>query len=322
MDEKNKKGLGVAPAEPVAGPMLQVLAEDGSGLSANVPNAIQAVVPCGHVGKCMASPSSYASDLRGNYRTPSDLDVAKHAMRKLEEARAKDVEVHAANADALASNAILAEWIRKVMDQIKMPKEHRYRDMKSRAMYPKMISQEAGWISDIRRWVVTTDAFDAATHSYNRLKADYDRFMVEAEKKAVLEAGKADREKAEKIKKREQDMKLATIINRYGLDILSEWDDVLEKLSSKDRLLNLAIAMEDTRGDWSEGCYRVRDALFVPSTPQEEEVIRDVAPCCEDFEDGRVFRDTRWSYDAIYAIIADQQLMADAREARSHTERW
>lgn len=36
---KKQDDLGVAPSEQGAGPMLQVLAEDGSGLSANVPNA-------------------------------------------------------------------------------------------------------------------------------------------------------------------------------------------------------------------------------------------------------------------------------------------
>lgn len=38
-EDAGKEGLGVPGAEPPVGPMLQVLAEDGSGLSANVPHA-------------------------------------------------------------------------------------------------------------------------------------------------------------------------------------------------------------------------------------------------------------------------------------------
>ena len=38
-NEKDKKDLGVAPAEPVAGPMLQSSTEDSGRISANVPNA-------------------------------------------------------------------------------------------------------------------------------------------------------------------------------------------------------------------------------------------------------------------------------------------
>ena len=182
-------------------------------------------------------------------------------------------------------------------------------------MYPKMISHSAGWLSDIHRFIKTDDGFSRQQATYKELKARYDKYYEDAKKKAECE-----REVLKK--KREEDMKLAAIIGRYGLDILTDWEGVEYELRKRDRLLNLAMAMEETRGDWSEGCYRVRNALFVPSNEQEEAIIKDVAPLCEDFEDGRCFRDCTWSYSAIYPIVADQQLVADAKEAASHISRY
>jgi len=280
-------------------------------------NKIQKVEKCGHVSKCMSSPESYRSGI-SSWGTPSDAAVAALALRKLEEAKALDDAIHEKNSEALAINNEIAKQYREYVTAIGIPKEYKERDTKSRARYPKWIDHYSGWVHDISRFIITDDGYDSQMRTYNDLKQRYERFRDEAEKKAAIEAGAAEREKEALKKRREEDMKLVAIISRYGLDILSTWEDVLYEMLKKDRLLNLAVAMEMTRGDWSEGCYRVRDALFVPSNEQEEAVIRDVTSLCEDFDDGRVFRDCTWNYNSIYAIIEDRQLVADVQEAMSH----
>lgn len=276
---------------------------------------IQKIEPCGHVSKCMSSPESYRKD--GFYGRTDDLTTAQIALKKLDEALAMDVAIHEKNLPAIEANKALEQRFRDVVNEIGLPDSYSERDSKSRARYPPLIKHNAGWVQDIHRFIKTDDGFTRQQQVYVDLKARYEKFHEEAKKKADFEAGAKEREQQALKKKREDDMKLAAIIGRYSLDILVDWDDVLDELRKKDRLLNLAIAMQQTRGDWSEGCYRVRDALFVPSNEQEEAVIKDVASLCEDFEDGRCFRDCTWSYDAIYAIIPDRQLVADAMEAYS-----
>lgn len=280
---------------------------------------IQKIEPCGNVSQCKSDPGYYHP--RERPRDP-DLSVAQIALRKLEEAMARDTAIHEKNLPAIEANQAIADRYRAFAKEIGLPDSYNERDPKSRAMYPKMISHSAGWLSDIHRFIKTDDGFARQQTTYKELKARYDKYHEDAKKKAEFDAGSKEREREALKKKREEDMRLATIIGRYGLDLLTDWESVEYELRKKDRLLNLAMAMEETRGDWSEGCYRVRDALFVPSNEQEEAIIKDVAPLCEDFEDGRCFRDCTWSYSAIYPIIADQQLVADAKEAASHTSRY
>ncbi len=230
---------------------------------------------------------------------------------------AADTAIHEKNLEALATNKTIEEKIRAFMANIGLPKEYTERDPKSRARFPKTITHNSGWVQDIHRFIPTSDGFERQESSYNEMKVRYDKFHEEAKKKAEYEEGAKERELANLKKKREEDIKLAGIIGRYDLDILSTWEDVLSALCNKDRLLNLAVAMEQTRSSWIDGCYRVTDALFDPSTPQEKEIIDNVAPYCDDFEDGRVFRDCQWSYDVIYSVIENQQLVNDAREAMS-----
>lgn len=280
---------------------------------------IQKVEPCGKVSQCKSDPGYYHPLERPK---EPDLPTAQIALRKLEEAMAADTAIHEKNLPALEANQAIADRYRAFAKEIGLPESYNERDPKSRAMYPKMISHSAGWLSDIHRWIKTDDGYSRQQATYKELKARYDKYHEDAKKKAEFDAGAKKREREALKKKREEDMRLATIIVRYGLDPLTDWESVEHELRKKDRLLNLAVAMEETRGDWNEGCYRVRNALFVPSNEQEEAIIKDVAPLCEDFEDGRCFRDCTWSYSAIYSIIADQQLVADIQEARSHISRY
>ncbi|MNV78716.1 hypothetical protein D3C71_1722230 [compost metagenome] len=116
-------------------------------------------------------------------------------------------------------------------------------------------------------------------------------------------------------------MELAAVLLRYELPLESSWSDVLDSLCEKDQRLDLAVAMQRTRGDWSEGPYRVKNALdrFQIETTEDKDIANDVLSCLDDFEDGRVFRDTNWNYGRLFASVKDETLSADVQKALQHS---
>lgn len=274
---------------------------------------------CGAVGKCMASPQSYESGM-STYRKPSIDQVAAKAMRELEAARAVDVATHDRNTAAIANNEAIRAQVETMMDAIGMPRSFTVVDKNSRARFPKRSSCPAGYLSDLVRECRTDDGFTAATNTYNMLLARYAEYEKTAAAQAEKDRAAAEREAAAQLAKRRADMELAAILLRYQLPIESDWSDVLDVLRVRDQRLDLAVAMEDVRGDWNDGCDAVESAMgrFTIRTDEDKDIANDVLGCTRDFEDGRVFRDTTWNYNALYASVGDKQLAADVRNARSH----
>lgn len=279
---------------------------------------IQPVEPCGAIGKCMASPSSYASQL-GSYASNNPKAVAAHALRALETARAQDVATHEKNLPAIEINKQIAAQVEGLMETIGMPRSWSERDLKSRSRYPKSITHQAGWIDDVRRHCRTDDGFAHATSTYERMLKEYQSYAERAEQEAAQAAAKAQREKDAELAKRRADMELAAMLLRYQLPIESTWGDVLDHLVEKNQRLRLAVAMQQTRMDWNEGAWRVHGALgaFQIETTEDKDIANDIASCLADFEDGRVFRDTEWNYDRLFASVAEEHevLTADCRRA-------
>lgn len=280
------------------------------------PLTIQPVEICNAINKCMASPQSYASSL-SSYRTPSAKSVAAHALSQLEAARARDIATHEKNLPAIEVNKAVTARVNALMAEIGMPTSYSERDTKSRARYPKSITHSAGYLADLRRHCPTSDSFEFATSTYERMKKEYEAYAARAEEEAKQADAKREREAAALVEKRKADMELAAMLLRYQLPLESTWSDVLDALREKDQRLNLAAAMQLTRGDWSEGPYRVRNALdsFQIETTEDKDIANDVLSCLDGFEDGRVFRDTSWSYGRLFAEAADQQLSADVQKA-------
>lgn len=277
---------------------------------------IMPVARCGAVGSCRINPSDY----REAYA--SEKAAAARAMQALETARAKDVATHEANGPALENNRRIHEHVDALMQSIGMPRKFSERDRNSRARYPKTLTREAGYLADLRREVVITDEFDNATAGYQRLLPVYQQFKDHAdladERAAKEREQAAERERAE----RRANMELAQVLLRHGLDENHGWPEVLDALRCRDQRLDLAVAMQLTRGDWSEGPYRVRDALgrFTIHTDEDKDIVRSVSAGLVDFEDGRVFRDCAWSYGELFASVPDRQLAADVQLAMSRVE--
>ncbi len=278
---------------------------------------IQKVELCKAVsGGCSTSPQSCASRMPAY----SGSDIAAYAMRELEAARQKDVDTHTRNLPALQANQAVHDHVKAVMAAVGMPLRWSERDTKSRSRYTKTIGHDAGYLTDLRREAIIDDNFEHATAVYQRLLKDYQAYAERAAAESEQKAAAAQRQRDAELAKRRADMELAAMLLRYGLPIESTWHDVLDTLAGKHQRLALAIAMQQTRGDWSEGPWRVRDALagFQIETTEDKDIASDVLCGLEDFCDGRVFRDCRWSYTALFASIPDQQLAADAQTALTH----
>ena len=79
------------------------------------------------------------------------------------------------------------------------------------------------------------------------------------------------------------------------------------------KYMRLAHYLRKNRNDWSDGPDFARQGLdgFSAETPQDQEILRDLCPLVEDWDgDGRVFRDTKWSYDALFGLV-NPDLLAD-----------
>ncbi|WP_448952188.1 hypothetical protein [Labrys neptuniae] len=286
------------------------------------PLKIMPVEQVGAVSHCMAHPSSYAHDAkpRWSYADPSKKTIAAYALQRLEAARATDVANHEKNLAAIENNKLVRQRVEALMAEIGMPARWSQKDTKSRSRFPKSITMDSGYLDDLRRNVKTDDGFSFATMTYERLKTLYQQYAADGEREAEEATRKAEREQQRQKAERRANIEMASIILRYSLDIDADWFAILEHLRGKDQRLDLALAMQATRGDWSEGFYRVRDAFdrFTIETTEDKDIANDIVACLAtegDCRDGRVFRDTRWSYDALFASISDQQLVADAQLA-------
>lgn len=290
-------------------------------------NKIMPVEQCGAVGKCQSSPSGYAHMLQSRYSSspPSPDSVARYALAQLEAARQRDVETHEKNLPAIEANKAIAERVKAFMAEIGMPNSHGERDTKSRARFPKTLTIQSGWIGDVARHIKTSDGFEYATSTYERLKKDYAAYASRAEQEAQQKRADTERKAAAEKEARRANVELARIVLRYELPEDSDWRDVLESLSGKDQRIDLALAMMDVRADWNEGAYPVRNAIdrFTIETDEDKAIANDILACLHDFDDGRVFRDTTWNYDRLIASVADQQLAKDAMTAyeQAHKDR-
>lgn len=290
----------------------------------NRPPKIMPVEQCGAVRKCMASPQSYASQMNHgfSYLTPSNSRIATFALQKLEEAWAADKATHEKNAAALEANQAVRERINELMAEVGIPTTKRVRDgNRMRYGVPKMKTVDAGYIEDIRAAAPITDGFNDCKLAYERLKPIYDKFAEDAEKEAEVASQAAERETEREKAERRANIKLAKIIIRYDLPEDISWNDCLDELRRRDQRLDLAVAMSQTRGDWSDGFWRVSDALgrFKIETDEDKDIVNDVVSCMND-DDGRVFRDTTWNYGRLFESAADSQLSQDIQFVMSKVD--
>lgn len=150
-----------------------------------------------------------------------------------------------------------------------------------------------------------SNAFPSPSGTTDEVEAKWKRLseqQAKIEKQREQEA--AQKEAARLADERERQLTVAVIeaAKFLGIDpITADAESIIETLRERDKYLDLAVAMSATRGDWSDGFYRVEHALgrFEVVTEDDRKMVADVSSCMAH-DDGRVFRDTEWNYDKIF----------------------
>lgn len=156
--------------------------------------------------------------------------------------------------------------------------------------------------------------FNNNTHGWEQ----YSRQRKEQLQKKADEAKRLEKEKQRLETQRKANFLSWEIAKRHNMPVEADIDpyEVMEFLTDSNRYLDLAAAMEATRNDWSDGFDRVQYALsrfqsHSDGSIGDKAIIDDISDCLDgDHEDGRVFRDTEWSYDKLYAL-APKELVED-----------
>ncbi|MNQ66527.1 hypothetical protein D3C85_810190 [compost metagenome] len=193
-------------------------------------------------------------------------------------------------------------------DMLKIPSGYSTYEFKTNRSSKKTETRHtAGYLGDLSRNIKTDDGYTYTASQVERYKETFTQIANNLKQK--IRAVQAEKEKEEKNKKSVQ--VLARMQVKYGLNEHSMWEDVLEALDSKDKYFMLARAMEDTRGDWSEGFGRVEWAInkFVVESPEDKEIEDNISTFLDgEYEDGRCFRDCEWNYSVLYGKAAAEVL--------------
>jgi len=93
------------------------------------------------------------------------------------------------------------------------------------------------------------------------------------------------------------------------------------------KYLQLALAMVKTRGDFSKGFYRVKNAInnFVVETEEDKNVCNEIMEILnnKDIQDGRVFRDCQYNYSYIHqAILSEKEKLEYSKSLREYYDEF
>lgn len=273
---------------------------------------IMKVEPC--KGVEFHSSSLEVRDGWGSRKEPTTVDAWNRSLDAFNaevDAKVEAIkQVHAANADALTNNSAITEKVSLIMRELGIPLTYQERDYSSRAQRPKYNTRNAGYLGDLSRNVILSDGYDAAIASAERAKQQAKDYHA----KKVAGLAQKEREEAAAKKKIKDDALIVHMRVKYKCDVEDTVYDVLRAIIGKNKYLWLAHWMQENRLDWNDGPDSARVGLdgFKVESQEDQEIYDAVSSRIEDWGgDGRVFRDMEYSYDVIYGMVDDSELMAD-----------
>lgn len=162
------------------------------------------------------------------------------------------------------------------------------------------------WVSEISNQIPIYDE-----NLLTKLVNTYKDIINEWYKKEIEYIKEEQKKLEEEKKQKEHNKVLALLLAKYDLDLDKDWEDLLELVISKNKYLNLGYYLERNRGDWSDGCYYAEIGLmnFTIENEVDKEIYNDIYQYIkdwEDYDDGRVFRDCKYNYNALYKIANEQ----------------
>ena len=246
---------------------------------------------------------TYDKDLKStSYSSPEE------ALRQIEETFAKCQEIKAENLAIIEHNSKVLKCAMNFM--LSLGLKEKQTEYKGR--YRKAVETRSEWVTALATQIPINDGWYNVESRYRDVKRSAEEW---AEKVRRITA-----EKERQAKQAEQETQLQRIIGslfaKYGCDATVSPDDLLDAILAKDKYLRLAYYLERNRIDWNDGCDYAERGLshFTIESPRDQEIYDDISgQMGEDWDgDGRVFRDIKWGYDALYALV-DPKLMEDYR---------
>lgn len=242
------------------------------------------------------------------YGKPHWTTCAKAARDALEKARA-DVEAqHAVNLPLLENNKQVVAQVKLIMGNLGVPEvTTRTGFATARARKMTTTRTRAGYIDDLDAVCKTADLYDECMRKLGELEARIKRYETEeAEKERA-----ADRVREQEKVARGQLTLLGALGLKYGCD--PEYDDVVSVMANRDKYFGLAYWLYRNRNNWPDGPDRAQRGLdgFDVVTEEDRLVANDLQARIDTWSgDGRVFRDSPYGYDYLFAK-ADQDIMHD-----------
>lgn len=214
------------------------------------------------------------------------------------------------NTSIIGHNKKVVSNITQMMKMIGIPNSYSERDLSSRARNPKYINKRAGYLSDLERNIKTSDS------GYNNLQAKIKQFTDSLTKWRDNGIDKINVDMKIKIdneNKINKEKLLAVLKIKYNVDFLGDEQDVIQTLLDKCKYLKLAHYLSKNRNDWSDGPYYASIGLdsFSIDNDEDRKIYDSVNYNIKDWDgDGRVFRDSEYSYDYIFSLV-DKELLSD-----------
>lgn len=250
------------------------------------------------------------------YYKPNDvktIEAAQERAAKLNELldaiEKKFDEVRARNVQAIEHNREIRAKVGTMMQLLGIADSRSVVDSKSRARNKPMISQRAGYLTDLDHYIPLVDGSSAAYHAIKTRRETIKRWVEQK----TAEIRKAEDEKKADVKQKESLKFLARLAERYECEI--DEDDILETILERSKYLALGHAMLRTRNDYSNGIDSIKYAVGAfsgsPGTT-DDAIYHSVTSACRRWDgDGRTFRDCEWDMYAVMSEEPDQQLYQD-----------
>ena len=164
----------------------------------------------------------------------------------------------------------------------------------------------SGYVADLNRvYPVSFTAYKDMCNKIDSKRRELAQFSAEAVERCRKE--QAAKEKAERDAQAVH--KLAVLRVKYNVSIDTSACEILSLICNQDKYLELAHAMQETRNDWSDGFYRVEDALagFTVETDFDRALVEDLTKILDSGEDdGRVFRDCEYNYNVLFKMVSTE----------------
>ena len=270
------------------------------------------ITKCDNTAKAKSNPRYHLA----SWQSEINLNHIKAARDSLEAAGKLDNEIHVMNNDNIEFNISNYQLIHAMMHFLGVEKTYRIPDPKSRARFPKSITKTSGYVEDINKICMTYDGYENAKYTYDNAIRTIE--IAEKEVKSRIEENERNTKNAQV--KRETELKLMRLIIKYELPDDYTKYDIFTHIRNKNKYLNLAIAMENVRHDWNDGCGEVEYALGEFSSHIENdtdnEIYVSVNLAISRFHydrDGRYFRDCEWNYSSLYTLVEEENLVDDAQ---------